>query len=269
MSFKKQKIGIVGLGFVGSAIRSSFDELWYHLVLVDADPSKGCNGTYEELMNCDGVFVCVPSPQNSDGSCNTDILESVLKNLKSYDGVIISKVTAPPNVYQRLNKEYKNLVHSPEFLTAANANHDYVNGKFAIVGGDVSAYVREAERIIEQSQPNLEKIQRCSIGEAALAKYAINSFLATKVIFMNELHSLATQAGLDYYSVAELMALDKRIGNSHMQVPGPDGSLGFGGMCFPKDTSALLSYAESVNCQMNVLDSAVKKNILLRLQEPK
>jgi nucleotide sugar dehydrogenase len=269
MSYKKQKIGIVGLGFVGSAIRKSFSEIFYSTVLIDSDPSKGCHGTYDELLECEGIFVCVPSPQNLDGSCNTGILESVLKNLKEYNGVIISKVTAPPDVYQRLNKTYKNLVHSPEFLTASNADYDYINGKFAIIGGDITAYVNEAERIIKCSQSSLEKIQKCSIGEAALAKYAINSFLATKVVFMNELQSLTTTAGLDYQTVAELMTMDSRIGNSHMQVPGPDGNFGFGGMCFPKDTSALLSYAELINCRLNVLDSAVKKNTLLRLQEPK
>lgn len=269
MIVKKTKIGIIGLGFVGSAIQKSLDDFYYDLVLVDNDPKKGCTGTYEDLSTCEGVFVCVPSPQNEDGSCNTDILESVLENLKNYNGVIISKVTAPPGVYQRLNEVYKNLVHSPEFLTAANAYQDYISGKFAIVGGNVQAYVREAARLIEFSQPNLQKIEYCSIGEAALVKYSINSFLATKVVFMNEIYELSKKIGVNFDTVASLMTLDNRIGSSHMQVPGPDGSLGFGGMCFPKDTSALLDYANSLNVPLNVLDSAVKKNTLLRLQESK
>lgn len=269
MNLKKTKIGIIGLGFVGSAIHKSLEDDYYDLVLVDNDLTKGCTGTYSDLQSCEGIFVCVPSPQNSDGSCNTEILESVLENLKDYNGVIISKVTAPPKVYQQLNEVYKNLVYSPEFLTAANAYHDYVNGKFSIIGGNVPAYVREAARLIEFSQPNLKKIEYCSISEAALIKYSINSFLATKVVFMNEIYSLSNKIGVDYNTVASLMSLDERIGSSHMRVPGPDKSLGFGGMCFPKDTAALLKYAENNDVNLNVLDAAVKKNTLLRLQEPK
>lgn len=263
------KVGIVGLGFVGSAIQHSI-EFEAQLILVDNNPAKSVN-TFDELNTCDAVFVCVPSPQGDDGVCDTSILESVLAQLKSldYQGVIISKCTAPPNVYERLNDQYPNLVHSPEFLTAANAVRDYANGRFAIIGGKVSAYVREAERIIRLSQKELTEVRHCSIGEASLAKYAINCFLATKVVFMNELHGIAIGSGLDYDHIAKLIMLDPRIGNSHMQVPGPDGAFGFGGACFPKDTSALLKYAESLNITPMVLDAAVRKNTFLRLTESK
>jgi UDPglucose 6-dehydrogenase len=262
-------IGIIGLGFVGGAIKEAFD--WGESAIV-VDPAKGYSGTYKELKErTDGVFVCVPSPMGDDGRCDTSILEAVLKELKAvdYNGVIISKCTAPPDVYTMLNEEYPNLVHAPEFLTAANAVRDYANGRFSIIGGSVSAYMREAERIIRLTQRELEHVRFCSIGEAALAKYTINSFLATKVIFMNELYSVAKASGLDYKKVAEMVNLDPRIGTSHMQVPGPDGHFGFGGACFPKDTSALLKYAGSLGQTPMVLEAAVKKNTLLRLTEPK
>lgn len=266
------KVGIVGLGFVGSAIRDAFVSYYYedgeNLITVDSDPNRA-SGTYKDLESCDGIFVAVPSPQNSDGSCDTSILESVLKNLKNYDGVIISKVTAPPSVYRQLGKKYKNLVHCPEFLTAANARNDYRNGKFAIIGGNVNAYKNEARRIIEISQTKLDDIHFCSIEEAALAKYVINSFLSTKVIFMNEIYNLSQKEGMDYNLIAEMIGSDPRIGISHMQVPGPDGALGFGGACFPKDTSALFKYAESVGVPLNVLDTVIKKNTILRLTDPK
>lgn len=261
-------IGIIGLGFVGKAIA---DSLEFMSIKVIIDPIKGYNSTYEDIKQCSGVFICVPSPQNDDGSCDTSILENVLSNLNeiSYSGVIISKCTAPPDVYIRLNELYPNLVHVPEFLTAANASLDYLNGKFSIIGGKVPAYCREAERIIKITHPALKQIEHCSIGEAALAKYTINSFLATKVVFMNEIYKVATAAGLDYTNISKLVSLDSRIGESHREVPGPDGLLGFGGMCFPKDTAALLKYAENIQVNLNVLDAAVKKNTLLRLQESK
>jgi UDPglucose 6-dehydrogenase len=265
--FNLPKIGFIGLGFVGEAIRNNYDGA-FHNICIDTDASRGYAGTYTELMSAEGIFVCVPSPQRLDGSCNTDILESVLYNLKDYKGVIISKVTATPDEYERLGKLYPNLVHVPEFLTAAKAAEDYAKENWAIIGGNVLAYQREAERIIRYTKPQANIIH-CSIGEASLVKYAINSFLSTKVVFMNELAAIAEHNGYDWDNIRRMIAMDHRIGNTHTQVPGPDGQYGFGGMCFPKDTSALLHYASVIDIKLNVLKEAVKKNTLLRLQKPK
>jgi UDPglucose 6-dehydrogenase len=262
-------IGIVGLGFVGNAIKESMG--WDpHLILVDTDITRGKHA-FEDLAKTDGVFICVPTPQDSDGTCYTNILEDILTKLKAlnYHGVIISKCTAPPDVYTRLNEEYPNLVHAPEFLTAANAVTNYATGTFSIIGGKVKAYRDAAEKIIRESQPELQGVQHCTIGEASLSKYLINTFLATKVIYMNEIKLLADAAEINYDRVARMISFDPRIGQTHLQVPGPDGDYGFGGACFPKDTSALSKYAENIGVQMNVLDAAIKKNLILRLTEPK
>lgn len=262
----KVKIGIIGLGFVGGAIEHSIDEFFIEKILID--PHKGHTGTYNQLVDADGVFVCVPSPMRDDGTCDTSFLEDVINNLKAvnFQGVIISKCTIPPSTYEALAKDTPNLVHAPEFLTAANAIRDYQNGKFAFIGGTVKAYMNEAERLIRLTQTQLEDVTFCGIGEASLAKYTINSFLATKVAFMNEIYQIAEAAGLDYNIVAGMVSIDKRIGISHMRVPGPDGQFGFGGACFPKDTSALLKYAESIGQTPMVLDAAIRKNTLLRLK---
>lgn len=268
----KTKIAVIGLGFVGGTIFKSFvEDQSVYCDTVGIDPAKGTTATIKDIADFDAVFVCVPSPQNADGTADTSILEAVLKDLAAVDfnGVIISKVTAPPDVYTRLNDLYSNLVHAPEFLTAANAFDDYMRGRFAIIGGRVTAYRNEAERIIRMSQTGLNSVIHCTIGEAALAKYTINSFLATKVVFMNEIEKLATSSGMDWSKVISAVRQDNRIGSTHMQVPGPDGQYGFGGMCFPKDTSALLKYAESVDANLSVLDAAVKKNLIIRLTEPK
>ena len=265
------KIGIIGLGFVGVAIKNALNDIWGHEVTC-VDPAKGYNNTIADLKDCDGVFVCVPTPQDDDGTCDTTPLEDVLRELSyvGFQGVIISKCTAPADVYEELNEKYPNLVHAPEFLTAANANRDYVNGTFCIIGGKHKLYLREAERIIRTSQQSLgDNVKWCSIGEAALAKYTINCFMSTKVIFMNEMYNLATKMGFDYNTIANMVTMDPRFGKSHMQIPGPDGMFGFGGACFPKDTSALLKTAEQQGIDMMVLDAAVKKNTILRLTEPK
>jgi nucleotide sugar dehydrogenase len=267
----KTKIAVIGLGFVGGAIYDSFKNLQLVVELVGIDPAKGFNTPLSEIKDFDGVFLCVPSPQSETGECDSRIFESVLDDLDRADfmGVIISKVTAPPNVYIAAQEKYINLVHAPEFLTAANAIEDYLHGKFAIIGGKVSAYRNEAERLIRLSQPKLETVKHCSIAEASLAKYTINSFLATKVVFMNEMAKLTESSGGDWNVVRDLINSDRRIGSSHTQVPGPDGQYGFGGHCFPKDTNALLKYAESKNLNLSVLDAAVKKNLIIRLTEPK
>lgn len=259
------KIGIIGLGFVGSAIESSYKDKDVLITLID--PAKGFNNSYKELIDHDAVFVCVPSPQSDDGSCNTSILESVLKELYdvNYKNVIISKVTAPPDYYTELQKKYPNLVHAPEFLTAANSVNDYINGKFLIIGGS-SEYSIYAENIIRIGQTKIEdqNVKHCEIGEASLTKYIINCFLASKVIFMNEMYEITKKFGFNYNTIVENISLDNRIGKSHNSVPGPDGFFGFGGYCFPKDTSALLSFAKNYKINLDVLKSVVDKNKLIR-----
>lgn len=267
MMFDMPSIGIVGLGFVGDAIRRVFADQGFKIVCIDADPQK-TNGTYSDLKDCEAVFVCVPSPSKENGECDTSILNSVLYLLKDYKNVIISKTTAPPQFYEKMQPLYPNLVHVPEFLTSANAVKDFSGETEIIIGGQVLAYQREAERILRSVQP-IKNVAFCSIGEAALAKYVINSFLATKVVFMNEMAELAEVHGYDWRKIRILINVDERIGKSHTQVPGPDGQYGFGGMCFPKDTNALVKYASKLGIQLSVLKSAIKKNLLLRLQKPK
>lgn len=265
--YQSPKIGIVGLGFVGNAVKSSYEGTLASLVL--KDPAKGHIPLYSDLMSCDAIFICVPSPMAEDGSCDDSILRDALNDLIGYKNVIISKVTAPPKVYEKLQILYPNLVHVPEFLTAANAVNDYAKEESILIGGSVSAYKHEAHRILKIGQENLKNVGYCTIGEAALAKYIINSFLATKVVFMNEMYQLANKLGYDWNMMRILIDVDKRVGHSHTKVPGPDEQLGFGGACFPKDTQAIINFAAQVEVDLNVLKSAVKKNDLLRLQKPK
>jgi UDPglucose 6-dehydrogenase len=262
------KFGIIGMGFVGKAVYNTRTQLdfdpFLEDCLIDSNPQLKYTGSYENLDKTDAVFVCVPSPMNKDGSCDTSILESVMEKLKDYDGLIISKVTAPPTIYTKLQEQFPNLVYSPEYLTAANADYDYRNSEFCVIGGKSKAYTNLAQLAMEQHIPNCQEYIMCSIEEASMMKYSINSFLATKVIFMNEIVELCDKAGIKAETVIDLMKLDDRIGHSHMQVPGPDGYLGFGGACFPKDTRALLEFAKSNKTSLMVLNSAVVKNGLLR-----
>jgi UDPglucose 6-dehydrogenase len=141
-----------------------------------------------------------------------------------------------------------------------------MTSRYVVIGGTVPAYMNEAKRIIGENLPDVNHYLMCTPEEASLMKYTVNSFLATKVIFMNELKQLADATeNVDYKVVTNLLKHDLRIGETHMHVPGPDEKFGFGGMCFPKDTSALLKFAEDAKIELSVLETAVKKNTLLRL----
>jgi nucleotide sugar dehydrogenase len=258
-----EKIGIIGYGYVGEAIAQSIIPPFQTVII---DPAKGYTATYYEIKkDCAAVFVCVPSPQGQDGHCDTSIIEDVFNKLAGYHGTIISKTTAPPDFYEAWSKKLPNLVYVPEFLRAQSHITDFHSTEWIIVGGTVRAYQSDAVRILHQLQSEIKHVELCGIGEAAFVKYSINSFLATKVVFMNELHQLAEVNNYDWRKIAGLITMDKRISNSHIQVPGPDGHYGFGGACFPKDTEAFIKYAEALNVNLNTLSAAVKKNTLLRL----
>jgi UDPglucose 6-dehydrogenase len=256
------KIGIVGFGYVGQAIG------WAHRSdeLVIRDPKMENSADLHEFKDCDAIFVCVPSPPigniNEDGHCDTSILEQTLKELLfiliNNPIPIICKTTAPPRVYDRLQKEYPNLVHCPEFLTAANATPDYANADYCILGGDYDWCVK-AREVIRHGRPMVhDKFTIVPIKVAALFKYMMNSYLATRVTFMNDFKQLADVEGVEWEDLKYLAKQDERIGRSHLDVPGPDGQYGWGGSCFPKDVAAILNEA---------LDQGVELELLGRVED--
>lgn len=251
------KIGIIGYGFVGKAVASAYEN-----VLIN-DPLYENSSSYDELKECDAIFICVPTPQGSDGSCDTSILEETLFKLSSYANPIICKSTASPTVYRTLEANYHNLklIHAPEFLTAANAVKDYLYPLNVVIGSKPQ-YHQEAFEIIKNSnvQFDFSKTKFCSIAEASMFKYLANTMLAMKVIMNNEYFDLCNKLGIDYEVVADIAKSDTRLGHTHWQVPGPDKSRGFGGACFPKDTSALSKIAEQSSIKMDMLNTAIIKN---------
>jgi UDPglucose 6-dehydrogenase len=252
------RIGIIGSGFVGSAIG------WAHRgdELIIRDPKLKDSASLDQFNNCDAIYICVPSPETEDGHCDTSILESVLKELLfvniNKQIPFISKVTAPPTVYERLGKEYPNLVHCPEFLTAANAMTDYQNSDYFVLGGN-NEYCLMARDVIHRGVPLVhDKFLITDIKSAALYKYMMNSYLATKVVFMNDFKALSDKLDIDFDKLTALSIFDDRIGHTHMKVPGHDGQYGFGGMCFPKDIAAI---------QMEALDLGSELELLGRVED--
>lgn len=256
-------IGIVGYGFVGGSVGNGFHHPSVHIVVVDP---KISDRTLTDCMERDIIFICVPTPPNENGSIDVSIADSVLKELSdlSYAGIVVIKSTIIAEQLMRFQKDYNNLrlVYNPEFLTEANAHWDFCNPAMQILGGEWEdcEYVEQA--YVKLSNVKVVPTFKTDIASASLLKYTINSFLATKVIFMNELRNLHEASGAEttWEQFTDMLTRDTRIGGSHISVPGPDGYFGFGGHCFPKDTSALLHYANSLGVDMSVLEQAVNKN---------
>jgi nucleotide sugar dehydrogenase len=263
----KYNIGIIGQGFVGNAIYQKFKN-YFEVATFDLDETKRNTETIEEVVNLsDVVFVCVPTPMKRvDGSCDISIVESVLKELNEVGKPIVAviKSTIPPTTTEMFNKNFKNLtiVFNPEFLTEANAVQDFENQSKIILGGprNGTTPLKQIYRLVFPTTP----IIKTGSTHAEMVKYLTNTFLATKVSFANEIYQVCDKLGLDYDKVVEYATYDERLGKSHWSVPGPDGDLGFGGHCFPKDVKALIYLAEELELYPTMLRATDKKNNVVR-----
>ena len=257
-------IGIVGQGFVGNAVYQKFKN-YFDVLTYDIEEEKG-NSTFFDIANCKIVFICVPTPMNRDGSCNTDSVEWVVKELSDYVSteIIVIKSTVPPGTTARLNSLVKNIdiIFNPEFLTEANAIEDFNNQDRIILGGPRPA-TTELRRIYTKVFPKAHIIKTDS-SHAEMVKYFTNTFLATKVSFANEIYQLCNKLNIDYDKVVEYATLDDRLGKSHWGVPGHDGDLGYGGHCFPKDLAALLYLSYQYNTVNGVLKATQETNDKVR-----
>jgi nucleotide sugar dehydrogenase len=264
------KIGIVGLGYVGSAVA------WSHRAdeLIVVDPKLTDSAKLSDLVDCDGIYVCVSSPPVDptleSGACDTSILEKVLKDLTFINIAnsvpIICKTTAPPRVYAQLQELYPNIVYSPEFLTARNHITDYVSTSYLVIGGDDS-WCQRAYDIMHSVLPQVgERVFYTDIKSAALYKYMMNSYLAAKVTFMNDFKKLADAEGVSWRELCSLSAYDNRLGRTHLEVPGPDGEYGWGGACFPKDVAAIIEEALNHNIDFELLQRVESINNVHRRQ---
>ena len=263
-------IGIIGQGFVGNAVFQKFRN-YYNVYTYDLQ-AKLCNATNEEIfVECDTIFVCLPTPMNKDGSCYTGLVEAELRDLdekcrfdQNKKKTIIIKSTISPGTTAKWNKQFKNLnvVFNPEFLTEANAVSDYENQNRIILGGPRKATTK-LKPIFAKVFPKAAIIKTDSTY-AEMVKYVTNSFLATKVSFANEMYEICNGLDIDYDKVIEYAQYDDRLGKSHWAVPGPDGDFGYGGHCFPKDVKALIHVAKKLNVTPTILTATDDKNFYVR-----
>jgi UDPglucose 6-dehydrogenase len=246
-------ITIAGYGFVGQAhehvLKRKFKVNVY-------DPAKG----YHNFVQGDGVVVCVSTPPAEDGSCCVDNVIDVL-NLTPDNIPILIKSTISLEGWKLIKSQFPKhqLAFSPEYLRAATAIEDFEKNRLIYMGGDEIGFWHAVFRVAYDDPQFTTSI--ASPEELILAKYFENSFLATKVAFFNQIYDLCKAADIDYDVVSRVLGNDFRIGHSHTRVTK---ERGFGGHCFPKDTSAIIKTSEMFDIDLSILKSAVEYNKKIR-----
>ena len=262
----KFKVGIIGNGFVGEAQVFAFSAT-ADVKVFDIDPLKSSH-TLLEVLSQDFIFICLPTPMKENGEQDLSYVENFFNNIGLYNtnAIFILKSTVLPGTTKYLNNKFNfNIIFCPEFLTQRTAKLDMLTQARVIFGGD-KILTQKVEELFAQRFMNRHYIHTDSTT-AEFIKYMNNTFFATKVSLMNEYYRISKALGVDWETARYGFAADGRIGDSHLHIPGPDGKLGFGGVCFPKDINALITLGKELDCPMNVLEAAWKTNLEVRPEQ--
>ena len=270
----------IGYGFVGKSCHKVFEKKLASII-IDPLYSRNSIKTINEY-NPAIVFVSINAPTMQDGTVDASVIYTIFDELMSirYNGIVVLKSTLPPAIVYDLYVKYGQYsgplghalryVYSPEFIRQDHWEHDAVHQPFIILAGSSRdcAVVEQIYQVYSEVDPDVQ-YHRMDYKTAALAKYAMNSFLATKVIFMNQLSNLCKDIHYDDHSydaswdsLTTVMSSDARIGSSHMGVPGPTGEFGYGGACFPKDVTAMIAFDK--NNRLSLINEAASANAKIR-----
>ena len=262
------KIGIIGNGFVGSAT-ALLECIDISIIMYDINPNlcNPPNTTLKDICNCDLIFISVPTPMNKNGSCHTNILESVVHNISQIKStnelLLVNRCTVPVNTSNNLNCYYM-----PEFLTEKNFKNDFINNPewiFGLKNAPTDTFFKEKiTELINLAYKNKcinsNKIHFVDNNEAEMIKLFRNTFLSTKISFCNEIYQFCQSQNISYENVRKLATNDPRIGSSHTNVPGHDGFFGYGGTCFPKDTNSLYFQMKEKKLDSYIIKATVERN---------
>jgi len=264
------KISLIGIGFVGSAMLKSFQLKGVDVIGYDKFKNGGI-GSLEECLESDICFMALPTVFNEQ--LNQYDKKPIYENCeimqeKGYKGVIVIKSTVEPETTKILSRKFKGLkfIHNPEFLTARTAFEDFHYQSHIVIG--VGENCCEEDGILVKDffakhYQNTE-ISVCTSDESESMKIFVNCFYSVKVQFFNELYLSCKNIGCDYNRVKELMLKNGWINPMHTDVPGSDGQLSYGGLCFPKDTNALNQFMKNKDIPNKVLDATIKERNEMR-----
>ena len=232
------KIGIIGLGVVGSAIKKGFEELEHEVLIHDIKLKT----SIDDVRSAELIYLCLPTPSTEDGSCDTSILKKVLKqlNAKKYEGVVAVKSTIVPGTYKKLSEIFDKdrLILVPEFLREKFAYEDFTTRHNVLVIGTNNLKNVSSVLISHGDYPKAIKI--ISPEECEFVKYFSNVFKAYKTLFANSFGALCDIHNVDYSKVLDVYKAENVKETSYLKNIG-----GFAGMCLPKDTRALAKLAEN------------------------
>ena len=280
---------MVGAGYVGLTTASCLAQLGHTVIGVDVDATKvdrlnngvipiveeGLesitqkmleakrlvfqHGYNDSIKESEFVFLCVPTPQDEDGSADLTYIREAVTSLLPYlapQSIIVNKSTVPVGstlvVEEIVRRDDVFVVSNPEFLREGSAVHDFLHPDRIVVG---SSQRKAAQRTADLYQSLNAQVIICDPASAETIKYAANAFLATKLSFANAIAALCEHVGANIDDVMEGIGQDKRIGNQFLK-PGP----GWGGSCFPKDTRALVKIAESAGYDFELLRGVIDFN---------
>lgn len=267
-------ISVIGLGFVGGSMYKSFNlkGLEENITLFGYDKYKnGGFGTFENCLKSNIIFLALPTKYNHnlaqyDKSAIYEIC--TLLEQHNYDGVIVIKSTVEPETTSRLSLKYSSLhfIHNPEFLTARTAFDDFHNQKHVVLGKGPSCpedKLNMVKQFYETYYPDAS-ISLCSSLESESMKIFCNCFYSVKVQFFTEMYLTCQKNGCNYDLVKNMMLKNNWINPMHTTIPGPDGEISYGGLCFPKDTNALLKYMDSLDIPNEVLKATIDERNKMR-----
>ena len=259
------KVGIVGCGFVGKALSNGLKNSVFKL---EIDPKL--NTSTKDLVNFnpDIIFICLPTPLKENLSLDSSIVDKVIDELidLQINSLIVLKSTILPSNLEKISKRVKRFIYNPEFLREKHANEDFINSELIVFGGSSVDIEIAKEFYVNHTKCKCNDFVQTDLVTASLIKYTINTFLATKVSFFNEINKVFIKSGAhdSWSNFISYLQKDIRMGNSHMSVPGHDGKEGFGGACLPKDSFALLKYFKESNLDFKVLKSVLEVNNNIR-----
>jgi UDPglucose 6-dehydrogenase len=259
------KIGIIGLGFVGNAIQNALIVKEFNSEQLFVYDKYKTIGFFSDILAADILFLALPTIYNQDKKeyDKSPIIETLDKlKQEEFKGLVVLKSTVEPGTTQKYHEYYGlNIVHNPEFLTARTANEDFLNQKHVIIGKTQD----NVQPLIDFYQDNFAaKISVCTSTESECMKLFCNCFYAAKVQMFTEFYILCQKIAVDYQNVKELMLANGWINPQHTTIPGPDGQVSYGGLCFPKDTNALAEFMAENFSPCQVLRAVIEERNLMR-----
>jgi len=262
------KIGIIGFGFVGSALAYGFINVTNIKIY---DKYNDIYDSLEDVVNSsDFLFVGVPTPVSEDNHQDLSNMDDAIFSIVSVAKrrkIIILKSTIIPGTTRRYAEKYKghDFIFCPEFLTERSAKLDFINANRIIIGGNDDEIKNEVEKLYRVRFSHT-LIFKTTWEAAEVLKYMCNCFFAVKISFLNEMYDIAKDyLNIDFNELRDMFLSDFRIGNSHTDIPGHDGQRGYGGKCFPKDVKSFISWAEEKNINLDMCKAADKVNERVRL----